>query len=347
MNSIFEFVVKASSPTRNQIGYTPPPPKGGWCNRCYRDTKRNGGLGVQAFSLNHAPLSARGRAVSQRAAGWRRGTSITEIKSVRNPSVSADHRRSQLFTSPWRPAVAHIPQNTLTLPRPSALYRDPPQKIFTKKGNAMESKETAQKNLDRLQTELEALITAKEQLSSSAALAHLDGGSIKSNARELADLKAEIEIKRSAVSVASSLVEQMAAQELEEMAIKARDEICEMTDSLLVVAAKFGRTMSKAGKEYCEMVSLVEACRDKSANARDWPEWVFGNTKAHDWPYTYFTNLASLHLSLGPKFHLEHWPSQVKAMEGAEISKAFSSLIHATDQWRDPQAQVEETEDAA
>jgi len=335
------------SQTYRHYSDTPSPPKGGWCHYCHRDPERNGGLGVQAFSLNHAPLSARGRAASQRAAGRRRGTPITEIKSVRKPSVSADHRGSQLFTSSWRPAVAHIPQNTLTLPRPSALYRDPPQKIFTKKGNAMESKETAQKNLVRLQTELEALIAAKEQLSNSAALAHLDGGSIKSNARELADLKAEIEIKRSAVSVASSLVEQMMAQELEEMAIKARDEICEMTDSLLVVAAKFGRTMSKAGKEYCEMVSLVEACRDKSADARDWPEWVFGNTKAHDWPYTYFTNLASLHLSLGPKFHLEHWPTQVKAMEGAEISKAFSSLIHATDQWRDPQAQVEETEDAA
>ena len=211
----------------------------------------------------------------------------------------------------------------------------------------MENKEPAQKNLDRLQTELEALIAAKEQLSSSAALAHLDGGSIKSNARELADLKAEIEIKRSAVSVASSVVDQMKAQELEEQAVIARDEICQMTDSLLLVAAKFGRTMSKAGKEYSEMISLIEACRDKSADARDWPEWVFGNTKAHDWPYTYFTNLASLHLGLGPKFHLEHWPTQLKALEGAEISKAFSTLIQASDQWRNPKAQIEETENAA
>jgi len=51
MNSVFEVVVKASSPTRNQIGYTPPPLKGGGVTTVTETQKE---MGVWGYRHSHS-----------------------------------------------------------------------------------------------------------------------------------------------------------------------------------------------------------------------------------------------------------------------------------------------------
>ena len=209
----------------------------------------------------------------------------------------------------------------------------------------METSETIRAIIDRLEDELDTLICKRNEKSKVAALNDVEGKCIKKQIAELANLKDAIEIKREALKTAYEQFSELKDKERDDYSLAVREEICALTDQLLDQAKLFSRSMASAGKQYKKIQAILDECRSKSSDAKDWPKEVFQHQKHLNWAYNYFINLATINLDLLPSNHLEHWPKQYIAKNASKPSEAFSGLVLARDTWRNDKAPVASLQD--
>lgn len=204
----------------------------------------------------------------------------------------------------------------------------------------MKTSENISRIIDRLEDELETLIFKRNQKSKVAALNDVEGKCIKKQIAELANLKDTIEIKKEALKTTYNQFAELKDKERDNYSSAVRKEICALTDQLIDQAKLFSRSMTSAGKQYKKIQAILDECRSKSSDAKDWPKEVFQHQKHLSWAYNYFINLATINLDLLPSNHLEHWPKQYIAKKASTPSVAFSSLVLARDNWRNAKAPV-------
>jgi hypothetical protein len=221
-----------------------------------------------------------------------------------------------------------------------------PHKIFAKrKDKSMNNTDELEGTVNRLQESLEALLRRYNEKSQAAAEDGLSGAAISKQARCLADMKAEISVTRSALNLAQQKLAEAGEAANEADAVASRERICELTDGLIAQAKKFEASIKRAGREYGQILTILEECRNLSETAKDWPPFVFKHRKITLWAYNHFINLSALHLGLAPSLHFTHWPKAELAKDGADPTIAYSDLIYAKNLWQNPEPAEEELPD--
>jgi hypothetical protein len=93
--------------------------------------------------------------------------------------------------------------------------------------------------------------------------------------------------------------------------------IAELTQEIETEALAIERGLRRAGRSYKVMLEHVAAILALGTEAERFDLATFRTARPGKLPYEYVVNKCSEHFGFGPSHHLEHWPRQDRAAEGA------------------------------
>ena len=123
--------------------------------------------------------------------------------------------------------------------------------------------------------------------------------------------------------------------------MRVREQICSLTDTLLIEARKVEVTLQRGARHYQKALELLEEIRRLSRDAEGWPKGFFSHANHGLWTYSFLCSTISKHYGLAGQY-MNGWPTQREWDLNGTPERAYSGLVEQRDRWRHPEQFVEE-----